>query len=70
MLRIRLSYFVIMVVLDASALILIAKAELLDRFLAYVSVPVAIPDEVERNPVAQKKLWMPCLLKEAWMNRG
>lgn len=38
MLRLGLSYFVIMVVLDASTLILIAKAELLDLFLAHVSV--------------------------------
>lgn len=49
MLELRLSYFVIMIVFDASTLILIAKAELLDLFLAHVSVPVAIPSEVERE---------------------
>lgn len=56
MLDLRLSYFVIMIVLDASTLILIAKAELLDLFLAHVSVPVAIPREVERECCGSKKV--------------
>ena len=55
MLRLGLSYFVIMVVLDASTLILIAKAGLLDLFLAHVGVPVAIPVEVERESGGSKK---------------
>lgn len=54
-LELRLSYFVIMIVFDASTLILIAKAELLDLFLAHVSVPVAIPAEVEQECCGSKK---------------
>jgi predicted nucleic acid-binding protein len=38
-----------------STLILIAKAELLDLFLAHVNVPVAIPSEVEKECCASKK---------------
>ena len=44
-----------MVVFDASTLILIAKAELLDLFLANVSVPVAIPGEVGKECCGSKK---------------
>src|SRR5271154_7186814 len=44
-----------MIVFDASTLILIAKAELLDIFLANVSVRVAIPGEVERECCGSKK---------------
>jgi uncharacterized protein len=44
-----------MIVLDASTLILIAKAELLNLFLANVTVPVAIPGEVERECCGSKK---------------
>jgi hypothetical protein len=44
-----------MIVFDASTLILIAKVELLDLFLANVSVPVAIPGEVEKECCGSKK---------------
>lgn len=44
-----------MLVFDASTLILIAKVELLDLFLANVSVPVAIPGEVENECCGSKK---------------
>ena len=44
-----------MIVFDASTLILIAKAELLNLFLANVTVPVAIPGEVERECCGPKK---------------
>src|SRR6266566_3454166 len=44
-----------MIVFDASTLILIAKLELLDLFLASVSVPVAIPGEVEKQCCGSKK---------------
>jgi uncharacterized protein len=50
-----MSYFVIMIVFDASTLILIAKAELLDLFLAGVNLAVAIPSEVERECCGSKK---------------
>jgi predicted nucleic acid-binding protein len=50
-----MSYFVIMIVLDASTLILIAKAELLDLFLVGVNVPVAIPGEVAKECCGSKK---------------
>ena len=35
------TYFVIMIVFDASTLVLIAKADLLDLFLTSINVPVA-----------------------------
>lgn len=44
-----------MIVFDASTLILIAKVELLDLFLANVSAPVAIPGEVEKECCGSKK---------------
>jgi predicted nucleic acid-binding protein len=44
-----------MVVLDASTLILVAKAEILDLFLGSVQEPVAIPAEVERECCHAKK---------------
>jgi len=44
-----------MIVFDASTLILIARAELLDLFLANVGVPIAIPGEVERECCGSKK---------------
>lgn len=44
-----------MIVFDASTLILIAKVELLDLLLASVSVPVAIPAEVEKECCGSKK---------------
>src|SRR6516225_1902333 len=44
-----------MVVFDASTLILIAKVGLLDLFLTNVSVPVAIPGEVEKECCRSKK---------------
>ena len=42
-------------VLDASTLILIAKADLLDLFLSSVNVPVAVPSEVEKECCGSKK---------------
>ena len=51
----RLSYFVIMLVLDASTLILMAMAELLDLFLTHARMTVAIPKEVERECCASKR---------------
>jgi predicted nucleic acid-binding protein len=44
-----------MVVLDASTLILIAKAELLEIFLANIGLEVAIPKEVEWECCAVKR---------------
>jgi predicted nucleic acid-binding protein len=44
-----------MVVFDASTLILIAKAGILDQFLANIGVRVAIPGEVERECCGSKK---------------
>jgi len=38
-----------MIVFDASTLILIAKAELLDLFLADIELEAAIPIEVEKG---------------------
>lgn len=44
-----------MLIFDASTLILIARIELLDTFLAGVPLPVAIPKEVERECCGVKK---------------
>jgi predicted nucleic acid-binding protein len=44
-----------MIVFDASTLILIAKAELLDCFLGSVKLAVAIPREVEKECCGSKK---------------
>jgi predicted nucleic acid-binding protein len=44
-----------MFVLDASALILVAKAQFLDQFLAGVKLEVAIPGEVARECCGVKK---------------
>src|SRR5215470_7537874 len=44
-----------MIAFDASTLILIAKVELLDLFLASVRVPVAIPAAVEKECCGSKK---------------
>ena len=55
LLELRSSYFVIMIVFDASTLILIAKADLLDLFLTNINAPVAIPGEVEKECCSSKK---------------
>jgi predicted nucleic acid-binding protein len=44
-----------MIIFDASTLILIAKAELLDLFLASIKRPVAIPSEVAKECCGSKK---------------
>ncbi len=54
-LELRLSYFVIMLVFDASTLILIAKVELLDLLLAGSKLEVAVPGEVARECCGAKK---------------
>ncbi len=55
MLELRLSYFVIMIVFDASTLILVTKVELLDLFLASIGLEVAVPAEVARECCGVKK---------------
>jgi len=54
-----------MIVFDASTLILIAKAELLDLFLGGASAPVAIPAEVERECCASKKTLDAMMIQKA-----
>jgi predicted nucleic acid-binding protein len=54
-----------MIVFDASTLILIAKAELLNLFLADVNVPVAIPGEVERECCGSKKALDAIIIRRA-----
>jgi len=65
MLELRLSYFVIMIVFDASTLILLAKIELLSPFLAGVEAPVAIPAEVERECCGVKKTLDALMIEKA-----
>lgn len=60
-----MSYFVIMIIFDASTLILIAKTELLDLFLAHVSAPVSIPGEVERECCASQKTLDAAIIQRA-----
>ena len=54
-----------MIVFDASTLILIAKVELLDLFLASVSLPVAIPAEVEKECCGSKKALDAVIIQKA-----
>jgi len=54
-----------MIVLDASTLILITKAELLDLFLANANQPVAIPDEVEKECCGSKKALDALIIQKA-----
>src|SRR6266700_4930484 len=54
-----------MVVFDASTLILTAKIELLDLFLANVEWPVAIPEAVERECCGAKKTLDALMIQKA-----
>jgi predicted nucleic acid-binding protein len=54
-----------MIVFDASSLILIAKVELLDLFLANVSMPVAILGEVEKECCGSKKVLDAIIIQRA-----
>src|ERR1700730_10954713 len=54
-----------MVVFDASTLILIAKADLLDLFLTSINVPVAIPSEVEKECCGFKKALDAIIIQKA-----
>lgn len=54
-----------MVVFDASTLILIAKVELLDPFLAAVKLAVAIPAEVEKECCVSKKALDALIIQKA-----
>lgn len=54
-----------MVVFDASTLILIAKAQLLNLFLASINLPVAIPSEVAKECVSSKKALDALIIQKA-----
>lgn len=54
-----------MFVFDASTLILLAKVELLDPFLADVTLEVAIPAEVERECCSAKKTLDALMIQKA-----
>jgi predicted nucleic acid-binding protein len=54
-----------MIIFDASTLILIAKAELLDLFLLNIGQPVAIPAEVERECCGGRKTLDSLLIQRA-----
>jgi len=54
-----------MIVFDASTLILIAKAELLDLFLADIELEAAIPIEVEKECCGVKKSLDALLIQKA-----
>ncbi len=54
-----------MVVFDASTLILIAKAELLEPFLAGIKLGVAIPGEVEKECCGSKKTLDALMIQKA-----
>jgi predicted nucleic acid-binding protein len=62
---VRLSYFVIMLVFDASTLIRIAKVELLDLFLASIELEVAVPVEVARECCGVKKTLDALMIQKA-----
>ncbi|MHB8539119.1 MAG: hypothetical protein ACYDCS_14045 [Candidatus Dormibacteria bacterium] len=54
-----------MIVFDASTLILLAKAELLDPFLAGVKLEVSIPAEVEKECCGSKKTLDALMIQKA-----
>jgi uncharacterized protein len=54
-----------MIVFDASTLILIAKAELLDLFLANIGASVRIPGEVEKECCSSKKALDAIIIQKA-----
>lgn len=54
-----------MLVFDSATLILVAKAELLDLFLADISLPVAIPLAVERECCGGKKTLDGLIIRKA-----
>jgi predicted nucleic acid-binding protein len=54
-----------MLILDASTLILIAKAELLGPFLAGIKLEVVIPGEVEKECCGAKKTFDALLIQKA-----
>jgi predicted nucleic acid-binding protein len=54
-----------MIIFDASTLILMAKIELLNPFLAGVELPVAIPAEVERECCGVKKTLDAMMIQKA-----
>jgi predicted nucleic acid-binding protein len=54
-----------MIVFDASTLILIAKADLLDLFLTSINVPVAIPGEAEKECCGSKKALDAIIIQKA-----
>ena len=54
-----------MIVFDSSTLILVAKVELLDLFLASMRLEVAIPEEVERECCGVKKTLDALIIQKA-----
>jgi predicted nucleic acid-binding protein len=54
-----------MIIFDASTLILIAKAELLDLFLASIKLPVAIPSDFEKECCGSKKALDALIIQKA-----
>ena len=54
-----------MIVFDASTLILLAKSELLDPFLAGVKLEVAIPAEIEKECCGSKKTLDALIIQKA-----
>ena len=54
-----------MLVFDASTLILIAKVELLDLFLANIELAVAVPSEVARECCGVKKTLDALMIQKA-----
>jgi predicted nucleic acid-binding protein len=54
-----------MIVVDASTLILLAKAELLEKFLEQIAQEVVIPKEVERESCRVKKSFDALIIQRA-----
>ena len=58
-----MSYIVIMIVFDASTLILLAKAELLEKFLEASEIEAVVPREVAREACEVKESFDALLIK-------
>jgi len=59
-----------MIIFDASTLVLVAKVELLDTFLAAIGQPVAIPRKVEQECCGTSKFLDALLIRKAVEDRA
>jgi len=59
-----------MLIFDASTLILVARIEILDRFLDAIPMKTFIPKEVERECCSVKKTLDALQIQKQWISPG